>query len=145
MNYTATDFLRKVALLCGLDAERITYLSFLTQYSIYNLGLTNIAIKYMHAGQPITRLKFYIGHKFIIQTDLPDLPELIGTYRLPPPVKDRIFNVWVKYHDEPTQKLRHIIRKKLRLIPIEKHGDYLGMDVDHYLTTEVFKIVKKEV
>jgi hypothetical protein len=145
MTYKDTDFLRAIARYCKLDAERITYMSFLTQYDIYNIGPIKIATKYMHAGKPLTRNRFYIGHKFIIHTEIPDIPELIGSHHIPPPVEDRIFKVWAKYHNEPTQKLRHIIRKKLKLAPIEKQEDYLGIDVNKYMKAEGFKIIKKEI
>jgi hypothetical protein len=147
MTYTVTDVLRRISFLADLDAERITYLLFLSQYSIYRIGSVKIAVKYMYAGQPITRVRFYIGHKFIVQmdADIPNISELIKPYKLPPPVEDRIFKTWVKYHDEPTQKLRHTIRKKLRLIPIEKQKYYFGVDVDKYFTAEGFKTIKKEI
>jgi hypothetical protein len=147
MMYTSTDVLCRTSFLADLDVERITYFLFLSQYGIYRIGSVKVVIKYMYAGQPITRVKFYIGHKFIVQmdTDLPDISELIKPYKLPPPVEDRIFKTWAKYHDEPTQKLRHTIRKKLGLIPIEKQKDYLGVDVDKYFETERFKIIKKEI
>jgi hypothetical protein len=146
MNYTATDVVRKISLPARLDPERITYMLFLSQYSIYKIGPIKTAIKYMYAGQPITRLKFWIGHKYkyIIQTDLPD-SEWIGLYNLPPPVENRIFNTWANYDNNTNQKLRHEIRKKLNLIPIEKQGDYFGIDVDSYLASEGFKTIKKEI
>jgi len=145
MNYTSIDVVREISTLADLNPERITYMLFLSQYSTYKIGPIKIAIKYMYAGQPITRLKFWIGHKYIIQTDLPDFSEWIGLHHLPPPVEDRIFNTWAKYHDNPNQQLRHIIRKKLNLTPIEKQGDYFGTDVDSYLTAEGFKTIKKEI
>ena len=146
MNYTATDVVRKISPLADLDPERITYMLFLSQYNTYKTPI-KITIKYMYAGQPLTRLKFWIGHKYkyIIKTDLPDFSEWIGLHHLPPPVEDRIFNTWAKYHDNPNQQLRHIIRKKLNLTPIEKQGDYFGTDVDSYLTAEGFKTIKKEI
>jgi len=146
MNYTATDVVRKISPLADLDPERITYMLFLLQYNTYKTPI-KITIKYMYAGQPLTRLKFWIGHKYkyIIQTDLPDFSEWIGLHKLPPPVEDRIFRTWAKYHNNPNQKLRHIIRKKLNLTPIEKQGDYFGTDVDIYLTAEGFKTIKKEI
>ena len=145
MNYTSTDVVREISLLADLNAERITYMLFLSQYSTYKIGPIKIAIKYMYAGQPLTRLRFWIGHKYIIQTDLPDFSEWIGLHKLPPPVDDRIFRTWAKYHKKPTQKLRHVIRKKLNLIPIEKQDDYFGVDVDRYLAAEGFKTIKKEI
>ena len=144
MNYTSTDVVREISPLADLDPERITYMLFLSQYNTYKTPI-KIAIKYMYAGQPITRLKFWISHKYIIQTDLPDFSEWIGLHKLPPPVDDRIFHTWAKYHKQPTQKLRHVIRKKLNLTPIEKQHDYFGTDVDSYLTAEGFKTIKKEI
>jgi len=147
MNYTATDVVREISLLADLNAERITYMLFLSQYSTYKIGTIKITIKYMYASQPLTRLNFLIGHKYkyIIQTDLPDFSEWIGLHKLPPPVENRIFHTWAKYHKKPTQKLRHMIRKKLNLIPIEKQDDYFGVDVDRYLAAEGFKTIKKEI
>ena len=77
MNYTATDVVREISLLADLNAERITYMLFLSQYSTYKIGAIKITIKYMYASQPLTRLNFLIGHKYkyIIQTDLPDFSE----------------------------------------------------------------------
>ena len=143
MNYTSTDVVREISTLADLDPERITYMLFLSQYNTYKTPI-KIAIKYMYAGQPITRLKFWISHKYIIQTDLPD-SEWIGLYNLPPPVENRIFNTWANYDNNTNQKLRHMIRKKLNLIPIEKQGDYFGIDVDSYLASEGFKTIKKEI
>jgi hypothetical protein len=147
MKYTATDVLCRISHLADLDAERITYFLFLSQYDIYHIGPVKATTKYMYAGQPITRLRFYIGHKSIIQmnTNLPNISELIKPCKLPPPVEDRIFKTWTKYHNENTPKLRYTIRKKLKLIPIEKQRDHLGIDVDKYLTSEGFKIIKKEI
>jgi hypothetical protein len=145
MTYTAVDVVRRASLLADLNAERITYLLFLFQYDIYHIGPIKIAVKYMYAGRPITRLRFYIGHRHIVETELPDSSEWIGLYRLPPPVDDKIFKTWFKHRNKTIQNLRHTIRKKLRLIPIEKQEDYFGVDVDKYFTTEGFKTIKKEI
>jgi hypothetical protein len=119
-------------------------MSFMAQYDIYSLGPIKIAVKYMYAGRPVTRNRFHIGSKFIVMMDIPNTAELFGKYRLPPPVEDRIFKIWYKHHNEPIQKLRHTIRKKLQLIE-EKRTDYLGADVDAYLKAEGFKLIKKEI
>ena len=145
MNYTEIDFLRAVSRYRDVDVECITYMSFMAQYDIYSLGPIKIAVKYMYAGRPITRNRFHIGFKFIVMMDIPGTAELFGKYRLPPPVEDRIFKIWHKYHNWPIQKLRHTIRKKLQLKPEEKRGDYLGVDVDKYLKAEGFKLIKKEI
>jgi len=146
MNYTREDFIRGIALYGGLDTKRITYLSFLVQYSIYNIGPINIAIKYTHDGQPITRNRFYIGYNSVIEMEyIPEPLDMIGPNNLPPNIKNRIVKIWYKHITKNTWQLAHLIRKKLRLEPVEKWRDYTGMDIDHYLHVEKFKIIKKEI
>jgi len=147
-DYTFKDFIRYLSLRAGTDRKHLTYLAFLTQYDIYNLGITNIAIEYMHGNRPITRSQFYIGYYTVVE--LEDLQhtedeDLIGRYTLPKTVEKRIRDIVNKYATKKPWQLAHLIRKKLTLEPEEKWRDYLGIDIDHYLHIERFKVIKKEI
>jgi len=145
-DYTFKDFIRYLSLRAGTNNRKhLTYLAFLTQYDIYNLGITNIAIEYIHGNKPITRSQFYIGYYTVVE--LEDLlhtkdEDLIGRYTLPKTVEKRIRNVVNKHATKKPWQLAITIKKKLKLEPREKHLDYLGMYINHYLTTERFKVIK---
>jgi Fe-S cluster biosynthesis and repair protein YggX len=149
MDYTFKDFIRCLSTRAGtLDRRYLTYLAFLTQYDIYNLGIVNIAIEYTHDNKPITRSKFFIGYHNIIELDdllyTEDI-DLSGRYVMPQTVEKRIKDVIHKHAKKKTWQLAATIKKKLRLMPNEKRGDYLGKYLDHYFYTEKFKVIKKEI
>ena len=149
MDYTFKDFIRCLSTRAGtLDRRHLTYLAFLTQYDIYNLGIVNIAIEYTHSGKPITRSKFFIGYDDVIE--LEDLLytediDLSGRYSIPQAVEERIIDTIHKHSKKKTWQLAATIKKKLRLTPEEKRGDYLGKYLNHYLHIEKFKLIKKEI
>ena len=149
MDYTFRDFIRCISTrACTLDRRRLTYLAFLTQYDIYNLGVVNIAIEYTHGGKPITRSKFFIGYDNVVE--LEDLLytediDLSGRYSIPQAVEERIIDVINKHSKKKTWQLAIAIKKKLRLTPEEKRGDYLGVNITTYFHAEKFKIIKKEI
>jgi hypothetical protein len=149
MDYTFKDFIRCLSTRAGtLDRRHLTYLAFLTQYNIYNLGVVNIAIEYTHSNKPITRSKFFIGHDDVVE--LEDLlytedTDLFGRYNIPRSIEERIIDVIHKHLKKKTWQLAATIKKKLRLTPEEKRGDYLGKYLDHYLHIEKFKVIKKEI
>ena len=101
MDYTFKDFIRCLSTRTGtLDRRRLTYLAFLTQYNIYNLGIVNIAIEYTHDNKPITGSKFFKGHDDVIE--LEDLLytediDLFGRYAIPQAVEERIIDVIHKH------------------------------------------------
>ena len=149
MDYTFHNFIRCLLHKANTDdLRRLGYLAFLTQYDIYNLGIANIAIEYTHGGKPITRSRFYIGYDSIIQLEdllFTEYSELTGTYYLPLTVEKRIIDTVHKYNTYKTWQLATTIKKKLKLEPREKHMDYLGKDIKHYLYIEKFKTIKKEI
>jgi hypothetical protein len=148
-DYTFKDFIRCLSTRAGtLDRRHLTYLAFLTQYDIYNLGIVNIAIEYTHSGKPITRSKFFIGYDNVVE--LEDLLytediDLSGRYTIPQTVENRIKDIIHKHAKKKTWQLATTIKKKLKLTPEEKRGDYLGKYLNHYLHIEKFKIIKKEI
>jgi hypothetical protein len=128
------------------DFTRFQYFAFLIQYDIFNLRILKTATKYMHSNKPVTRTRFYIGYRRIIEIEDDFEPtELPKQHKIPHVIEKRITNILAKYNKLTTGQLTHLIRKKLGLIPIEKHGDYLGYDIDRYLRIEKFKIIKKEI
>jgi len=144
VDYTREDFTR--ALLQyehNLDYARFSFLSFLTQYDVTNLHILKFAKKYMYGGKPVTRLKFYVGFYYVIQAE--EFPEADKKHHIPKEVENRILNTLNKYGKLTTWQLASLIRKKLELTPEEKWRDYLGIDIDHYLHIERFKIIKKEI
>jgi hypothetical protein len=149
MDYTFKDFIRCLSTWTGtLDRRRLTYLAFLTQYDIYNLGIVNIAIEYTHGNKPITKSKFFIGYDNIVE--LEDLLytediDLFGSYSMPHSIEERIIDVIHKHSKKKTWQLATTIKKKLRLTPEEKRRDYLGVNIDAYLHAEKFKLIKKEI
>jgi hypothetical protein len=145
MDYTSKDFVRALwHYMDPSDFVRLSYFAFLIQYDIINLRILKLVKKYMCCGRPITRLKFYIGYKHIIEIeDMPD-PDT-NEYNIPKNVKNKILDILAKYNKLKTRQLTHLIRKKLQLEPEEKRKDYIGTDVDHYLHIEKFKIIKKEI
>jgi hypothetical protein len=145
MDYTSKDFVHALwNYMDPSDFIRFNYFAFLIQYDITNLRILKLVKKYMYGGKPITRLKFYIGYKHIIEIeDMPD-PDT-NKYNIPKNVKNKILDTLAKYNKLKTWQLAYLIRKKLQLEPEEKRKDYIGTDVDHYLYIEKFKIIKKEI
>jgi hypothetical protein len=147
MNYTYKDFAGFLwHAMDPSDFTRFIYFAFLTQYSIINLGILRLAKKYTYGGEPITRNRFYIGYRRIIEVENMDDPDDLPKHpNIPQPVKNRTLNILKKYGKQPTWKLAIMIRKKLDLYPEEKWHDYIGFDIDHYLRVEKFKVIKKEI
>ncbi len=147
MDYTFKDFARVLwYLMDPSDFTRFNYFAFLTQYDIFNLHIFKLVKKYMHGNKPVTRTRFYIGYKRIIEIEDDFEPsELPKEYKIPHTVEKRIINILAKHNKLKTWQLAYLIRKKLGLEPEEKRKDYIGYDIDHYLYVERFKIIKKEV
>jgi hypothetical protein len=147
MNYTYKDFAGFLwHAMDPSDFTRFNYFAFLTQYDILNLGILRLAKKYMYGGEPITRTRFYLGYKHIIEAEDMDDPDNLPKHpNIPQPVKNRTLNILNKYGKLPTWKLAVMIRKKLDLYPEEKRKDYIGKEADHYFFLERFKIIKKEI
>ena len=148
-DYTFKDFIRCLSVRAGtFNRKHLTYLAFLTQYDIYNLYVTNIAVEHIHSGKPITRSRFYIGYNTVVQ--LEDLlhiedEELIGRYTLPQTVEKRIKDTVNKHATKKPWQLALHIRKKLKLTPEEKWRDYLGIDIDRYFAVERFKVLQRRL
>jgi hypothetical protein len=147
MNYTFKDFAHALwSHMDPPDFTRFNYFAFLIQYDIYNLYIFKLAKKYMYGGEPVTRTRFYIGYKRIIEIDdefEPDGPPF--KYTIPHTVEKKILNTLAKYNKLKTWQLALLIRKKLQLEPEEKRKDYIGKDIEHYFYLEKFKIIKKEI